>query len=355
MDDPRKFVKQILSSRKYQKASEEEQDRIIEQIEATGVPLETIKQVEYELFMAEDSDQNNEVLSQEVEDVQSNQAYITENDNNINFLEQIPYDVFVSLVRKGEIRGKSLINLCQTSSKLNSYCNRSFTISNGQILTKYLFRQLLADAGITYPESQDPQQVYINYSKYRGFSTAALLELLAQIIQNYIYGKVVDAHGHRHAIRVLAPEILKLLPGIKLPDRLSVRVIKDLVRERWITDVNTNPPFSPLTAETSDMRSLYVFKSRSDEAANIDNFRAKIYDLVLKSLSWLVEEKEWPPSIHDNGPANVFTLHNLIFTGTGISRSRLRRLGFNAWLEAVLKILTITDRDTPWVNKLTKI
>lgn len=62
------------------------------------------------------------------------------------YLETLPYDLFLKLVETGEIRGKDLINLCNTSTKLQLYCTDR---------NEALFRKLIKSEGINpraYPD-----------------------------------------------------------------------------------------------------------------------------------------------------------------------------------------------------------
>jgi hypothetical protein len=329
MDNQAELVRQILTSERFLNASEDEQNQVLAQIQASGVPVETIDQIQEEIDQ-EEIDQNE--IPEKLEPSQ-------EAGEKANFLETVPYDVFVSLVRKGEIAGRDLINVCQLSSTIHGYCNRSLELPNGQIVTKYLFRQLLQDAGIEYSADQDPQRVYIQYSKYHGFSTAALLELAAQILQNQIY-VLADPTG-RHVVRKnLSQELRAQFPGLQLPVRVSKRVLQDLSHARWISGQRAENPFSVIT----------------DQGSQIENFRPAIYDFVVSNLSLLVDQNLWPLSYTPGGSMmpNTAFAHNLIFTGTGVSRQRIGREGFNAWLQAFLAILQITDRNRSGINKLTK-
>src|SRR5579885_1247359 len=94
----------------------------------------------------------------------------TSKTNNLMFmgknLEALDYNTFLNFVRLGKIEGKDLIRLCNTSKKLNDYCNRSFQLRNnegiyiGQPIPQYLFVTLLADRGIKLLPGQNPREIY---------------------------------------------------------------------------------------------------------------------------------------------------------------------------------------------------
>jgi hypothetical protein len=47
-------------------------------------------------------------------------------------LNLVDYNTFLTMVTAGQIRGKHLIALCNSSKKLNGYCNRSFQPVNAE-------------------------------------------------------------------------------------------------------------------------------------------------------------------------------------------------------------------------------
>jgi len=84
-----------------------------------------------------------------------NGVLVTEKQRNLlqtTYLETLPYDLFVHLVVTGGVEGKSLLNLCDTSSKLNSFC---------EYKDQALFRRLLTNKNIRFENQlKSPKQIY---------------------------------------------------------------------------------------------------------------------------------------------------------------------------------------------------
>jgi hypothetical protein len=139
------FVRTILNSQQFQSKNVEEQQEVLNKILQTG-----------EVTLAE-------LLT-----------LIKEENNNreqrldfSGFLNQLDYNTFVDFIQYGNIKGKDLINLCNSSKKLNEYCSRSFQPLNNQGMpygeeqTEYLFRFLLEELNITIPKGISPKETYI--------------------------------------------------------------------------------------------------------------------------------------------------------------------------------------------------
>src|SRR5579885_1444774 len=72
---------------------------------------------------------------------------------SIDYFSKLPYDIFVKLIDTGQIKGKDLFRLCNTSSKLRGYClkDRKYIDKNGKIFkteTQYVYRKALEELGI---------------------------------------------------------------------------------------------------------------------------------------------------------------------------------------------------------------
>lgn len=74
--------------------------------------------------------------------------------NQPSELDVLPYNAFEALVKQGEIRGRDLMFLCETSEVINGHCNRNLQeLRTGKLLRQYLFRTLLeSEYGIDYGE-----------------------------------------------------------------------------------------------------------------------------------------------------------------------------------------------------------
>ena len=90
-----------------------------------------------------------------------------ESDKLRTFLNSLDYNTFITFVTTGNIRGQHLITLCDTSKKLNEYCNRSFQLRDvkgdlvGKTQSQYLFRLLLDKMNIPIGIGKTPRQTYI--------------------------------------------------------------------------------------------------------------------------------------------------------------------------------------------------
>lgn len=91
-------------------------------------------------------------------------------DNRKTYLESLPYHVFLNLVLNGDLKGKDLINLCNSSPLINEKCNRSFIKETGETIPQFLFYNLLrkmnADIGLR-ENYRDVYKTYVDLN--RGF------------------------------------------------------------------------------------------------------------------------------------------------------------------------------------------
>jgi alpha-tubulin suppressor-like RCC1 family protein len=81
-------------------------------------------------------------------------------------LAKFDYNTFLNFIIRGEIKGKDLLNLCNSSKKFNDYCNRDFEVKDkdGKVIrvdTQYLFRILLDKMGIHLSFGRGPKYTYI--------------------------------------------------------------------------------------------------------------------------------------------------------------------------------------------------
>lgn len=67
---------------------------------------------------------------------------IVEEYNNIQYLEALPYPLFLNVIETGKIEGKDLVSLCLSSPVINLKCDQEFRDS-GVNIPQYLFRLLL--------------------------------------------------------------------------------------------------------------------------------------------------------------------------------------------------------------------
>jgi len=142
------LVRQILRSPLFLSQSLNEQQATIDQIIQTG---EITRDEVFRLI--------NEAMEVPTSE---NSTQLSKN------IESFDYNTFINFIMKGKIRGKDLISLCNTSRKLNNYCNQGFQLMNGQGIpygpfqSQYLFRLLLDRMRIVVPINKTPRQTYID-------------------------------------------------------------------------------------------------------------------------------------------------------------------------------------------------
>ncbi len=163
-------ARQILNHPAVINASLEKRERTIQTLLDKG-----LRQDDLQMLLAEkNTDDLLRMLLAEknTDDSQMVLAEKNEVKNETAALEALPYDAFFSLVIKGNIRGRDLIRLCHSSSKLNEMCNRSRHV-NGKTENQFLFRELLRRMGKQLSNQSsnssgetlsDPRLVYIYYA-----------------------------------------------------------------------------------------------------------------------------------------------------------------------------------------------
>ena len=139
------LVRIILRSKKFrEELSVEDKDRIFNEIKSTGI-----------------SDQELDTL---ISQIRQEEISLKANYYNLNknYIENLPYDIFVKMVELGNITGRDLINLCDTSDRINYYCNKDLILSNGLIYNQVLFRRLLSKNRIRIPSYNklSPKELY---------------------------------------------------------------------------------------------------------------------------------------------------------------------------------------------------
>jgi alpha-tubulin suppressor-like RCC1 family protein len=140
------LVRQILRSPAFLAQSIEQKIATLDQIEATG-----------EITRKEVSDLINE------EKTNQDLVAIKEQLNS----PMVNYDLFQTIILSSNIRGKHLIALCNSSKKINEFCNRPFQLKNRQGVPvgppqeQYLFRLLLDQIRAKVPFGKTPREAYI--------------------------------------------------------------------------------------------------------------------------------------------------------------------------------------------------
>ncbi len=133
----------ILTNRAFVNASAAKQQSIIDQMLVKGLDHQDLAMIQKQLGMAVTP-----VIPASLDNL------------DLSMLENLPYDVFVTLVMLGNVAGKDLIRICNTSRTLNGYCNKSKVI-NGVEKTQWIFRKLLADKyNVILGHNEDPKESY---------------------------------------------------------------------------------------------------------------------------------------------------------------------------------------------------
>src|SRR5579885_1013649 len=143
------LVRFILQSEKFHSQSLQEKQQVLNQIIATG-------EVSREDVLA--------LINEEQQKQPSIQT-----SNQFSYLERVPYDVFVKIIDSGQIKGRDLVALCNSSPTLRNYClkDRQHIDKNGRIYkteTQYVYRKLLNDMGVHFEENEIPSEIYAKVS-----------------------------------------------------------------------------------------------------------------------------------------------------------------------------------------------
>jgi hypothetical protein len=103
----------------------------------------------------------------------------------VTYLESLPYNVFMNLIMSGEIQGKDLISLCNSSPLINEKCNKAFIGKNGENVPQFIFYALLKKLGINLTGRNDYRNLYVKVSQNLPFLTLKRkLDLVFKQISN---------------------------------------------------------------------------------------------------------------------------------------------------------------------------
>jgi hypothetical protein len=125
------------------------------------------------IFLAYGTEQQKAVLDQIIAtgELSSQDVYrlFQEETNQYNYLENLPYNVFVNIIDSGEIKGRDLVHLCNSSSKLRAMClkTREFVDLQGKVYsvkTEYVYRRVLEQLGILVGPNEHPSEIYAKLS-----------------------------------------------------------------------------------------------------------------------------------------------------------------------------------------------
>jgi hypothetical protein len=181
-------------------------------------------------------------------------------------------------------------------------------------------------------------QFFIMAQANRGLTTAGLLHLAAQIIQNR------DFQTARKKTVNLRSDIQKEFPGIPLPDKVGTKALKDLKKADWIHGGNEAD----------------AWRAKNAQGAALEQYRQRLYDFVINNGGWLAQQY-WPPARRPGSPkgtppeANKGSSLNELFASTGYKldagldekgkRKYRQPDTFEERMTALRAVLALTQRD----------
>lgn len=123
-----------------------------------------------------------------------------------SYLEKLPKDIFKYMVQVGEIQGKDLIKLCNSSKILRGYCLADLHDQNGQVLrTQDIYRTAIERDGTILAPNQIPSEYYI-----RRYGKPSKIKVLNYITYGRIMKEVYDLPGTDY-IEISATANLRIL------------------------------------------------------------------------------------------------------------------------------------------------
>jgi len=81
------------------------------------------------------------------------------------YLESLPYEAFINIIRTGKIEAKDLISYCLSSPIINEKCNRDLVNGNGEVIPQFLFYKILEGMGIN--PGPNPREKYVMILRYQ--------------------------------------------------------------------------------------------------------------------------------------------------------------------------------------------
>lgn len=120
-------------------------------------------------------------------------------------------------------------------------------------------------------------------NQVRGLTTAGLLHLAAQIIQNSIYAQTGKT------VKNLREEIQKQIPGLPLPARVGVKAMKDLKKADWINGGNATD----------------AWRAKNVSGQELERYRQVLYDFVGTNAGYLFDQRFYPAVHVPGSPAGT--------------------------------------------------
>jgi hypothetical protein len=117
----------------------------------------------------------------------------TVDQSKVGYLERLPRDVFKHMVEVGEIQGKDLVHLCNSSPTLRNYCLADRVDRFGQVLaTQEIYRIALQKMGIVLKEGEIPSEKFVKVASgihnlvaaFYGFDPLPVIEQISDNARN---------------------------------------------------------------------------------------------------------------------------------------------------------------------------
>lgn len=140
-------------------------------------------------------------------------------------------------------------------------------------------------------------------NQVRGLTTAGLLHLVAQIIQNREY-----ARNRKKVVNLRAA--IQAEPGLQrvpLPEKVGTHILRDLAKKfDWINAGNTTD----------------AWRAKNAQGLALEQHRGELYDFVAQNAAYLFAQQSWPPTRPagapkgtPSGPSQASSLNEL-FAGS---------------------------------------
>lgn len=193
MEERFNLVRKILRSPIFNSQSLEKQQVILDQIITTG---EVSKQELLQIIQQELDLQNKNLNAEDLREV--------------SYLENLPYNVLINLVTTGNLIGKDLIRLCNSSPVINEKCNRSFIVEDtGMVIPQYMFYLLLQKMEIKVVPGEDYRKIYIWVTTTKnGYAFYKLDQRLKELS---ILDRIVETHNRKLGYGLYPTNLLSLL------------------------------------------------------------------------------------------------------------------------------------------------
>jgi hypothetical protein len=284
MEEQRAKAKQILTHPNFRKLDSQQIQEIYRTFLAVGLTKEDLKN----LLKVEEPPKSQE----------------------ITYLESMPYGVFLNFILAGDIQGKDLISLCNSSPLINEKCNKEFN-AEGKVIPQYLFYILLKKMNVPVTDiKMDYRTFYKNVIFNKSFdSLKKKLEILDEATSDlgdyhisfpknvfdllYVYGRYESSIlGSIYGFESLGefrsiPENLKPMIPVAYSILEVLRDLQSHVFARLDLKIKI-----PVTLEIREMaKSLNL---------SLEEFRVQIFDPFLLENRTYIDDKAIPYVTFEN-------------------------------------------------------